>query len=76
MTDFEIEIFGQNIPVSQQKRIPPHDNRTPNFRRTRRRIQKKIIELKMQGYKTERAFAKLLHLSENPYEAILNFKKI
>ena len=39
-------------------------------------FRKKIIELKIQGYKTEPAFAKLLQLSGNPYEAILNFKKI
>lgn len=74
--NFEIEIFGQNIPVQEQFGFRHMiieaailENYGEDFRR-------KIVALKKQGIKTEPAFAQLLNLKGNPYEALLNFKKI
>ena len=39
-------------------------------------FRQKIIELKKSGIKTEPAFAQLLNLKGDPYEALINFKKI
>ena len=70
----KIEIFGQNIPVRMQMgyrhMLIEHHlllEHGPIFR-------EKIIELKKQGYKTEPAFALLLGLQENPYEALLKYE--
>lgn len=73
LENFEIEIFGQNIPTQEQNAylhmLIEHKlllEKDENFR-------KEIIALKKQGYKTEPAFAKLLGLRGNPYQALLNY---
>jgi len=70
--DFEIEIFGQNIPTTEQNAyrhmIIEHQLLLENGEDFRLQI----IELKKQGYKTEPAFAKLLSLSGDAYEALLD----
>ncbi len=71
---FVIEIFGQNQP-SRQQNAYRHlliearllEERGPEFRR-------QIIELKQQGFKTEPAFARLLGLEGDPYEALLGLE--
>ncbi|AXG74576.1 DUF4269 domain-containing protein [Flavobacterium arcticum] len=73
--DFEIEIFGQNIPITQQygyrHMMIEHDillQEGGDFRNS-------IIELKKQGYKTEPAFVLLLGIeNNNPYDALLNYE--
>ncbi|WP_431244261.1 DUF4269 domain-containing protein [Flavobacterium sp. P21] len=74
LDDFEIEIFGQNIPTQNQNgyrhMIIEHQilqSRDENFR-------KEIIKLKQNGYKTEPAFGKLLGLEKDPYAELLNYK--
>ncbi len=74
LNDYEIEIFGQDIPTKHQNAyrhmIIEHKiliERGEEFRQ-------KIIELKQQGYKTEPAFGILLGLNENPYIELLNYK--
>ncbi len=71
---FEIEIFGQNIPVKNQNgykhMIIEHkilQSKGENFRL-------EIIKLKQKGHKTEPAFGLLLGLKTNPYQELLNFK--
>lgn len=71
--NFEIEIFGQNIPVKNQNgykhMIIEHqilEEKGENFRL-------EIIKLKQNGYKTEPAFAFLLGLKGNPYIELLDF---
>lgn len=69
--EFEVEIFGQNIPSKQQNAylhlLVEHQilqQRGEDFRL-------EIVALKKEGYKTEPAFAKLLNLKGNPYQALL-----
>ncbi|HEY0655930.1 MAG TPA: DUF4269 domain-containing protein [Chryseosolibacter sp.] len=73
--DFPIEIFCQPVPVKQQMAyrhmIIEHwllHTRGPAFR-------KKIHELKKDGVKTEPAFAQLLNLEGDPYDALLRFEE-
>jgi hypothetical protein len=72
--EFKIEIFAQNRPTKEQEAFRHMlieyeilEAKGENFRQD-------IIRLKRQGLKTEPAFAKLLGLSGNPYEALLSFK--
>lgn len=71
MGGFEIEIFGQNIPTTQQNAyrhmLIEHKLLSTNGEKFRQ----DIIDLKNQGYKTEPAFAKLLGFEGNAYEELL-----
>lgn len=70
---FEIEIFGQAIPVKKQNAyrhmVSEHlilESKGADFRNA-------VIKLKEQGYKTEPAFGLLLGLA-NPYEELLDYQ--
>jgi len=72
--NFEIEIFGQNIPTKNQNgykhMIIEHkilQSKGENFRL-------EIIKLKQKGYKTEPAFGLLLGLKGNSYQELLDYK--
>jgi hypothetical protein len=72
--NFEIEIFGQNIPTKEQlgykHMIIEHqilESKDENFRL-------EIIRQKQNGLKTEPAFAKVLGFEGNPYEELLKYK--
>lgn len=72
--EFEIEIFGQNVPTQNQNgykhMIIEHkilQSKDENFRL-------EIIKLKQNGYKTEPAFGKLLGLKNNPYKELLDYQ--
>ena len=68
---FTIEIFAQNKPTKEQHayRHMIIENKILNTMGSAFRNQ--IISLKKKGYKTEPAFAKLLGLQGDPYEALL-----
>ncbi|GGE61620.1 uncharacterized protein DUF4269 [Pedobacter psychrotolerans] len=70
--DFEIEIFGQNIPTTEQNAYRHMVIEHQLLLENGEDFRLKIIDLKMQGYKTEPAFAKLLGLTGNAYEVLLN----
>lgn len=73
--DFEIEIFGQNIPVTEQYGYRHMIIEYDILQQKGSDFKNSIIELKKQGYKTEPAFALLLGLkSDNPYEALLGYE--
>jgi len=74
--DFEIEIFGQNIPVQEQFGFRHMIIEAKILEEKGEDFRQKIIELKKSGIKTEPAFSQLLNLKGDPYEALLNFKKI
>ncbi|GAB2551529.1 DUF4269 domain-containing protein [Spirosoma aerophilum] len=71
---YEVEVFGQPIPTRQQNgyRHMIQEARLlallgPDFR-------EKVIGSKRAGLKTEPAFAKLLHLPGDPYQALLTLE--
>lgn len=71
--DFEIEIFGQNIPPKQQNAYRHMLIEHQILQEKGEGFRLKIIELKRTGYKTEPAFAELLNLKGNPYLALLKY---
>ncbi len=73
---FELEIFGQNIPVKQQDAYRHLLVEDMLLKKRGEDFRQKIIMLKKQGYKTEPAFAKLLQLEGNPYQALLKLANV
>ena len=74
LDDFEIEIFGQNIPTKQQfayRHLVVEHNL---LNKHGEKFRQQIIELKRQGQKTEPAFAFALGLKGNPYTELLKFE--
>jgi len=71
---FEIEIFGQNIPVENQNGYRHMIIEHEILKAKGEDFREEIIKLKQSGYKTEPAFAKLLGLSGNPYLQLLEYK--
>ena len=69
--DFEIEIFGQPVPVKQQYGYRHMMIEHELLQRKGEVFRQEIISLKEQGFKTEPAFAKALGLTGNPYEELL-----
>lgn len=71
---FEIEIFGQDIPTEKQFAYRHMIIENDLLERKGDDFRKQIIELKMQGYKTEPAFAIALGLTGNPYIELLELE--
>lgn len=72
--DFEIEIFGQNIPVENQNGYRHMIIEHEILKAKGEDFRLEIIKLKQNCYKTEPAFAKLLGLNGNPYLQLLEYK--
>lgn len=68
---FEIEIFGQQLPVQQQYGYRHMLVEYALLQRFGAPLRQQVIALKQQGYKTEPAFALALGLEGDPYEALL-----
>ncbi len=73
LDDLEVELFGQNIPVKEQRAYRHMIVEHELLYKHGDEFRKMIIELKKQGYKTEPAFAHLLGLEGDPYEELLNY---
>ncbi|SDL10279.1 protein of unknown function [Pedobacter sp. ok626] len=71
---FEFEIFGQNIPTIEQYAYRHMLIEDRLLREKGELFRIEIIKLKKQGIKTEPAFAHLLGLKGNPFEALLQFE--
>lgn len=71
ISDFEFEIFGQNIETTKQNGYRHMLIEHKILLEKGETFRQEIIKLKEQGTKTEPAFAKLLGLEGNPYEALL-----
>lgn len=72
---FEIEIFGQHLPVKEQNGYRHMLIEYQILQEKGSAFRDKIIDLKSTGMKTEPAFAKLLHIEGDPYLGLLNYKK-
>jgi hypothetical protein len=71
---FDIEIFGQNLPVTQQAGYRHMIVEYHILREKDDMFRQQVIALKQQGVKTEPAFAQLLGLKGDPYQALLDFE--
>lgn len=71
---FEIEIFGQNRPTTQQNAFRHMIVEYQILHQKGPEFKAKVKQLKAEGHKTEPAFAKLLGLEGNPYEALLKIQ--
>ncbi|WP_106792510.1 DUF4269 domain-containing protein [Aquimarina sp. Aq78] len=69
---FDIEIFGQNIPVEKQDAYRHMIVEYKILKEKGVEFRSKIKELKSNGIKTEQAFAQLLGLKGDPYKELLN----
>jgi hypothetical protein len=67
---FEFELFGQPVPVKE-----PSYAREEALLRHDPDLRERIIRLRSKGIKTEPAFAQLLGLQGDRYEAILDLGK-
>lgn len=72
---FEIEVFGQNVPVHSQNGYKHMIIEDAVLRQQNGAFRDKVIKLKEHGIKTEPAFAQLLGLEGNPYDALLEYGK-
>ncbi|MEY8861263.1 DUF4269 domain-containing protein [Tenacibaculum singaporense] len=70
---FPIEIFVQNKLPEEQDSYLHMLVEYQVLVKAGEEFRSKIITLKQQGLKTEPAFAKLLNLEGNPYEALLTY---
>jgi hypothetical protein len=73
--DFEIEIFGQNVPSFKQDAYRHLLIEYQILREKGAEFREEILKLKSQGLKTEPAFAQLLQLKGNPYLELLKYEK-
>lgn len=71
---FEIEIFGQNIPTKDQNAYKHMIIEHQILLAKGNDFREEVVKLKLQGLKTEPAFAKLLQLAGDPYISLLNYK--
>jgi hypothetical protein len=71
--DFDIEIFAQNRATELQHAYRHMLIEYKILQENNMAFKSDIIALKQNGFKTEPAFAKLLGLKGNPYEALLYY---
>lgn len=71
---FPVEIFCQNKPVEAQLAYRHMLVEYKLLQKNGLSFKRQILELKSQGMKTEPAFAQLLQLTGDPYEAILELE--
>ncbi|MEC4113381.1 DUF4269 domain-containing protein [Myroides pelagicus] len=70
---YEVELFAQSIPVESQNGYRHMLVEHQLLVQQGEAFKQAIIALKEAGLKTEPAFAKLLNLQGDPYEALLQF---
>ncbi|MEW5677372.1 DUF4269 domain-containing protein [Flavobacterium enshiense] len=73
---FEVEIFGQNVPVKEQMGYRHMLIEAKILKENDENFKNEIIRLKQNGIKTEPAFARLLNLKGDPYLALLDYFKL
>lgn len=68
---WEFEVFAQPLPSTSQNGYRHMIVEYKLLKRLGETVRQGIIELKKLGYKTEPAFAKLLRITGDPYEELL-----
>jgi hypothetical protein len=74
IADFALEIFGQNRPTREQEAFRHMMVEYQILTQRGENFREDILKLKRSGIKTEPAFAHLLGLSGDPYEALLQYE--
>ncbi|MFH4968442.1 DUF4269 domain-containing protein [Gaetbulibacter sp. M240] len=72
--NFEIEIFGQDVPTKEQNAFRHMVIEDCILQSKGNEFRSAIRRLKSSGLKTEEAFAQLLGLKGDPYEALLQLE--
>lgn len=72
--NFPVEIFCQPVPVKQQLAYRHMIIEHWLLQTHGEKFKKKILDLKKEGVKTEPAFAQVLNLEGDPYDALLKFE--
>jgi hypothetical protein len=72
--EFEIEIYLENKNSINQNAYRHMFIEHKLLQKYDKTFRDEIIRLKQNGYKTEPAFAKVLHLKGDPYKALLDFE--
>ncbi|WKK77338.2 DUF4269 domain-containing protein [Marivirga salinae] len=75
LEDFPVEIFAQNKPSNQQMAYQHMLIEYKVLIDKEEEFRKEIIRLKESGIKTEPAFAQLLNLKGDSYQALLDYGK-
>jgi hypothetical protein len=75
MDNFPIEIFAQSIPSNQQIAFQHKLIEHEILNARGKDFKKEIIKLNESGMKTEAAFAQLLNLKGDPFQALLDYGK-
>jgi len=70
---WEIELFCQTIPIKEQWGVR-HFKVEKRLLDLQPELANRVVQLKRSGLKTEPAFAKLLGLSGDPFEAVLDLE--
>lgn len=70
---WEIELFCQTLPIEEQHGVR-HFHIEERLLQAEPHLRSKVLQLKRAGQKTEPAFATLLGLSGDPYEAMLELE--
>lgn len=73
--DFPVEIVTQPLAIMKQVAVRHLQVEDALLQERGESFKKQVLDLKRKGLKTEPAFAKLLHLEGDPYEALLNLKE-
>ncbi|WP_126971708.1 DUF4269 domain-containing protein [Gynurincola endophyticus] len=74
LNGFCFELFAQAVPTTDQYAYLHMIKEYEILQQQPETFKKEIIKLKESGIKTEPAFAQLLGLEGNPYEALLNYQ--
>ncbi|MFF2909396.1 DUF4269 domain-containing protein [Paenibacillus sp. NPDC057934] len=74
--DWPLELFGQPRPSKKQNGYIHMDVEARVLNILGSPFRRQVIELKCQGVKTEPAFARLLQLEGDPYQAVLGLGKL
>lgn len=75
LDDFEVEVFGQHKPSREQHAYRHMLVEYKLLQKYGEPLRQQVVHLKEQGVKTEPAFARLLNLPGDPYEALLRLEE-
>ena len=74
LESYPIEIFGQSVPVTDQQAFRHLLIEYALLVRHGESFKERVLQRKRKGIKTEPAFAELLGLEGDPYQALLDYQ--